>query len=460
MFAMKPRFFAIVLGLALPASAQDKAPVHAATDLPHFRAAFARLEATEPTVAIACVRGGEPVILVAGKDARGKEVDRRSLLPLFGLGKVLVADAIHCQLMGKIDQGSGEKLGGRELTFRELLDGTPLLPDCFVLDNSGSVDAAVLRECGRMAVAGGLRFQLGHVLAAAEFVLLEPSMLGQRHQDWPSMVRATLSPRVPGLNPVDAGALPEEVRARSVLPAEGLASLATARPAVLRLMLSVTDLATWWQWRLQQDAPVWASRRMARLLPPVARPMEQRWLTPGIVQGHAYPAQKASLLWFGPSSLSSLNNPVVRAFEEDLFTDVANEAAVAVPRVAAVDTEVAVSPNGEMLAGTRWRSAPGANGTSAFQLAFGKEAEDPLVLTLGSEVASLFPTRDGVEWWTDSDDERTHRGLWLWPQPDVTKPVKLGVMLMTKRTTGPIGERGAYMTASVPQYLELVPAPK
>src|SRR5262249_48591358 len=151
--------------------AQDK-PAATAGDLPALRGAFAAA-GSETAAVIAVVQGGQPVVLTSGSDAGGKELSPQTLVPLFALAQGPAADAVAGQLKDKVGQGSGEKLGDHELTVRELLDGTPLLPDYFVLDGGeGTADAALLRTCGAL-VAGSKLQPRATALGAAEFVLLE-----------------------------------------------------------------------------------------------------------------------------------------------------------------------------------------------------------------------------------------------------------------------------------------------
>jgi hypothetical protein len=476
---MKPSL-ALALAAALPAlPAQEKPAVVSVDDLPKLRAAFAGLPAADRTVVIALVQGGEPVILTSGSDAGGKDVTRESLLPLFAIAKVLAADAIHGQLKDKVDKGSGEKLGDRELTVRELLDGTALLPDYYVLDGGeGTADAALLRACGALAMGAKLQLRASS-LGAPEFVLLEPLAFAGRYKDWTSMLRSTLAPRVPGLDPLGADALSEDARSHVCLPADDLPKLAAARPALLRTLLSVKNVATWLQWRAQQEAPLWTSARMGRTANAVTQPKEQRWMVTATAMNTAlsltqYPSRKAALFCFSsitPGGRSSFSPLLLqRDFEKDLFaTDGAAAGAVAVagplpggavalggggafpPRPA----EASANP----LAGTRWSSAPPAGGAPTFSLVFGAGAKDPMMLTYGTESQSFGPgskTGDAIIGGGRGSDGAM-RTIWLWPQPDAEKPAKLSAVMVTIRMAGTTTAAGGSMGSSVPQYFELVP---
>jgi hypothetical protein len=472
---MKPSL-AVVLAFGLPLSAQEK-PSAKAEELPQLRAAFAALAAGGPALALACVGGGEPVILTTGTDAGGQELSPKSLMPLLGLAKVLAADAIATQHKDKVDKGSGEKLGGRELTVRELLDGTTLLPDYFVLDgNEGSASTSVLRACGDLAV--GAKMQLrATTLGAAEFVLLEPLAFGGRYKDWQSMLRSTFAPRVPGLDPLSADTLPDADRTRALLAAEDLGKLAAARPSLLRTLLSVKDVATWWQWRSQQEGLAWASARMGRPGTAVTKPGEQRWLFSCMamnmsLQAFHYPSRKAGLIWLGPSTPQGRmgNTRVVQAFEQDLFPPAEGEAGaearagalLAAGGFAAVPAPPRPGDAGGPLAGTRWRSAAAAGGSPDLQLAFGSGGKDPLVLTHGSDTSTLStPTKAGDGFTASGRTvDNGQRTLWLWPQPDADKPTRLSAVMVTTRMAGMATAAGASSGSSVPQFVELLPEPK
>lgn len=455
----------LALGLSLPAQEQ---PQVAPTDLPRLRAAFAALPAAIPTIAIAVTRVGEPVILTVGVDAGGLELSPKSLLPLQALAKLLAADAIHAACRGKIDRGSGEKLGGRELTLRELLAGTALLPDYFVLDGSDrAVDVAVLRACGDLAVTASLQLR-ATTCGAAEFVLLEPLAFAGHHRDWPSMVRSTLAPRVVGLDPTSADALNETQRARLVLGAADLPNLAAARPPLLRTVLSVKDLATWWQWRVQQNAPLWTSPRMGRLVPVLSRSEELRWvfITTGMnftmIACH-YPAQQAGLVWCraagDPRAWTNDDKPI-RAFEADMLAVNAapdgREQRVLPPTV---QNELATASPGsvtrvDLLAGSRWRSPPEADGTSLFQLAFGTEARDTGLLTAAGEVTPIRAVKRVGEGFTATGRSAggVERSLSFLPQRDAELETRLAVVIVTVRK----GAIAPSIGSSVPQFVELV----
>lgn len=263
----------LALGLVDLLSAQEPKP---GSDLPEFRAAFESGQG-EPAIAIAFVQDGEPLVLCAGNDASGERITPRTLVPLLGLAKLLAADALHVKHKGKLDLGSGVKFGGRELSVLELLKGTPLLPDYAVLDGSpGDVSAAVLQACGEFAASGKCALR-PTPLGAAEFVLLEPFVFGAQGRDWPSLLRATLAPHVPGLDPVRADQATAAQQPRLMLSAANLPVVAGAQPVLLRTLIAARDLASWWQWRVLSDLPPWTGPRMgsSRTAPAVAT--QQKW---------------------------------------------------------------------------------------------------------------------------------------------------------------------------------------
>lgn len=470
---MKASTRALALATVLPTlCAQDKPA--AGTDLPQLRAAFAAANLHDPAVVIAVVPGREPVILTVGSDAAGKDLTPQTLVPLSSLAKVLAADAIHVRLAGKTDTGSGQKLGDRELTVRELLDGVALLPDFYVLDGGDErVDAALLRNCGAMAVKAGMELQAGG-FGAAEFVLLEPLALGGREKDWPSMLRSTLAPHVPGLDPISADALDAKGRGKVMLADEELSKLATAQPVLLRTLLSLQNIGTWLQWRTQHG-PLWNSTRMGRMAPSLTRPEEQRWMKNAQAMGQSmalaqYPSRQAALLWIGPhGGTKPHTQPLQRAFEEDLRApgDEARESSPeerlrAAAAAAAAGRAAAAAPGKSepnTLEGTRWTSTA-TDGKAAVQLAFGATAKErlPLVLTIDGRELSLTMTRtkSGLTSIARSQDNVLWR-LWLLPEPDADRPTKLTGVLMATRTTGATAAGPGNAGAAVPHYFELVP---
>lgn len=462
---------AFALAAALPAlPAQDKT----GAGLPQVHSAFEATKECAWAALIAVVHGSEPLILTAGSDASGKELTPLTLVPLLVLAKVLAADAIHVQLEGKIDVGSGEKLGDRELTVRELLDGVTLLPDFHVLDGGAEVvDAALLRNCG--AVAAGANMQMfGTSLGAPEFVLLEPRAFSGRDKDWPTLLRSTLAPRVPGLDPTSADALGEPERGCTILAADDLTKLAAARPSLLRTLLSLKSIGSWLQWRAQQQVPLWASARMGRMSATLTQAKEQRWVTSAQALGVSltlaqYPSRQAALLYVQPpgttTSSRELSRVLQRAFEGDLFAsgdedaqDPAGEdrlrAALAAGRVAPASATMAASA----LDGTRWCTASG-DGKEAVRLAFGAKAGERLTLTVGGDTVtfSMAPMGDGLRATPTRPRPDVMFHFWLRPEPNADKPTRLTGVLISQRLSGAATAALAPALASVPRYLELVP---
>jgi hypothetical protein len=450
-------------GAALPA----QLPAAGDEGLARLRATFAALPAI-PMVVVAVTRDRAPVILMQGTDAGGEPISSRSLLPLQALAKVLAADAIHVQCKGKVDQGSGVVVGGREFAMRELLAGTVLLPDYYVLDGSDrSVDAAVLYRCGELAVAAGLQLHATPI-GAAEFVLLEPLVFGGHYRDWPSMLRGTLAPRAFGFDPTSADALDEKQRSRMAMGAEDLPNLAAARPALLRTVLSIEGLAAWWQWRLQQLAPLWSSARMGTNAASGASP-QPRWKfsTSGVnfmITALQYPDRQAGLLWLGDASnrRTAGNNEayLIRAFESDLCAEY-GAADQDEPGPPVIRSDVMTPINGiahiDLLGGTSWCSAPAQDDASRARIVFG--ARSSMLATLGADTATSVNVRRSREGFTtDGRDIRgVERWWWFLPAHDArTGATTLGVALVTVRT-GPMANPNAPSTGSaVPQYLELV----
>jgi hypothetical protein len=232
-------------------------------------------------------------------------------------------------------------------------------------------------------------------------------------------------------------------------------------------VLTVRELATWWDWHSHQEATQSASGRMGRLVKVPGHDEEQCWIfictaLNSRVQGIHYPSQKAGLLLLVSPSTNTAK--LRQAFEDALFATTAEEVARAAPQVAAVGAFL--RPAGQSgvqvagLAGTRWVRASPAAGSDALGFEFGKKSSDPLVLTIGGGTASLGVQRtsgDGLM--ATGPDANGLRQLWLWPQPNAEKPTTLGVIMVTQRTPG---RRTATASASgpsssIPQFVELVP---
>src|SRR5262249_45066907 len=269
------------------------------------------------------------------------------------------------------------------------------------------VEAALGRRGG--AFAGGAKMELSRG-GGSELVLLEPLALGGRDKDWPSMLRSTLAPRVPGLDPVSADALGERTRACTI-PGEALAKLATARPALLRTLLSLQNIGTWLQWRAQQEVPLWTRR--GRMGPSLTQSKEQRWATGtealGVSMSLAqYPSRKAALLCIHPppgqtTSSHLFTHSLQLAFEGELCGrgDAAAQGSSPEERMraraaaaAAARAAARVKPGPSALDGTRWCSAT-VDGKKAVRLAFGGSAGEPLALTLESDTVRLSMTPMG-----------------------------------------------------------------
>ena len=140
---MKPSLALALAAAVLPA--QDKNAAATPADLPRLRAAFATDAAGDRMAVLAVMPGTDPVILTAGSDAGGKELSPRSLLPLLSFAKLLAADAMYTQMKDRLDRGTGWKLGEHDLTLRELLEGTALLPDLFVAWHPDAAAPAISR---------------------------------------------------------------------------------------------------------------------------------------------------------------------------------------------------------------------------------------------------------------------------------------------------------------------------
>lgn len=286
------------------------------------------------------------------------------------------------------------------------------------------------------------------------------------------MLRLTLAPRVSGLDPVSADALGEQTRGCTLLAAEELSRLATARPALLRTMLSLQNIGTWLQWRAQEEAPLWTSDslRMGHMMPSLTQSKEKRWVRGCTALGQTvslsqYPSRKAALLLIGPQGSTSLLRAVNSAFEGDVYPT-GDDAAQGSSqeerlRAAAVAARAARAQRRELapsaLDGTRWCSTTG-DGKKTVRLAFGGSAKEPLALTLDGDPVplSMTPMGEGLRA-NPIGRAKVSFSLLLRPEPDADKPTKLTCVLITSRRSGADPATAWAGGASVPQYFELVP---
>lgn len=179
----------------------------------------------------------------------GQPVDGRTLLPVGPLALFLVADALA--VAKQLDTAVCE-LGGKPVAVREVLAGPSSLPGYVDwLGKSRAIDTAELLRCA------GVAARLGHVpirdpAALALTMLLQPALITPRAPDLASALRARLAPYVAGLDPLDAAALGAE----RVVFGTADADLRRARPDAARLLLTVDEVARWWNWRVSQP---WAT---------------------------------------------------------------------------------------------------------------------------------------------------------------------------------------------------------
>lgn len=273
---------------------------------------------------VMAIRDGQaPLILRVGSaDGNADPVDQ-SLLPLGSLVRLLVADALYAERRGDL---SAEvlRLGDTRLQVGDLLRGTTLVPDYYDLGGDSGGDAvgvAELQACAAMAAAAGLSFDVSGS-GLGELELLQATAFGDRYRDWPTFLRGALAVHVPGLDPVDCANLPESERAAIPFLRSDHHDLAKARPAPRRLLVSAKNLAAWWQWRAQQEAPLWEGPRAGSLGTVVGRKQHPCWRTssydPGChVEATQYPDRRAGMVVLMTRLQDT--DPLFRALEEDLY---------------------------------------------------------------------------------------------------------------------------------------------
>jgi len=316
------RFLVAVL-LPVVAAAQDLVPD--AAQLTHVRARLAALPEDHRAIVVAVVAGHEPVILCRGSCEDGSPVTDETLVPAGRLARLLIADALHVKHGGDLTASSGVKVGSLEPTLMQLVGGMQEVPDYWDWRaDSKALTAADILACSATVSRCGFEPECNRA-GMAELMLLEPACLDARVPTWPAFLRVTLSPRVGGLDPVDAGSLPE---AGTRSPAVLTEIARHAKPAPMRLLLRAQDLANWWSWRTREAIPVpdgarsGYSGKLDRRGGVARWTFEDFWNTPVKTLGTVYPDQRCALLCIlieserrGPN----LDDDLMEAFETDLW---------------------------------------------------------------------------------------------------------------------------------------------
>ena len=318
---------AAVLLLAAAAAAQEPPP--APVDLAHLRAVFERWPADSRALLIAAVDGGEPVILCRGDDTHGEPVRTNSYAPVGSLVRLLVADALHCKLGGKLDVPAGVVVAGTRPTILDLLQGsgpeTDRLPDYWDWrEDAEPVTAATLLACADVAADAGFVSGRGNS-SMADLVLLEHLALASAGDDWSSFLRVALAPRVSGLDPRAPGNSGDEAWAAASILSDVSAH---AEPAPLRLMVTGKDLANWWAWRLRTSMPLWQGSCMGSRGHAPRRDEVETWTfedfgnRPVRTLAVAWPQRRAGILCLSvgePKWIPGQDRSLTDAFEADLF---------------------------------------------------------------------------------------------------------------------------------------------
>jgi len=417
---------AAMLISASAATAQDLAL--GAKELTHLRATIDAWTPPAPTVVIAVVDGEEPVILCRGTDTGGKPVAPLTYTPIGSLARLLVADALHVKLEGKLDVAAGVTVGSMQPTVLELLQGSDALPDYWDWrSDSKTQSVAALLSCADVAADAGFKFDWGPA-GVAELMLLEKLFLGENADDWRPFLRVTLAPRVSGLDPRDAADDLAEGKGTSISLSSTIAQ--RARPAALRLMVTAKDLANWWQWRLRAPMPLWEGFRMGHRGEVPRRDGITVWrfedfgTTPVKSLAITYPQHRSGILCVSvgpPKWVPGRDSALAAGFEADLFGPLGDVAAPMFGGRAGRDAR----PPLAALKGKRWTSGAGAlqpckiwieNAThQGVRLEFdGKTATSGQVLPSGAFMR--------VNMHFDQD----HGGvLWLCPKPSMKDPKRL-----------------------------------
>ncbi len=322
------RFLVAVL-LPVVAAAQDQVPD--AARLTHVRDRLAAWPEDHRAIVVAVVAGHEPVIVCRGRCEDGSPVTDETLVPAGRLARLLIADALYVKHGGDLTANSGVKVGPVEPTLMQLVGGMQEVPDYWDWRaDSKALTAADILACCATATRCGFDPEWNRA-GMAELMLLEPACLDERMPTWPAFLRVTLSPGVGGLDPVDAGSLPE---AGNQAPTVLTEIARHAKPAPMRLLLRPQDFANWWGWRTREAIPPpdgWRSGysgKLDRRGGVVRWSFEDFWNTPVKTMGTVYPDQRCALLCIliepgrrGPS----LDDDLMEAFEADLWGELEPE---------------------------------------------------------------------------------------------------------------------------------------
>lgn len=311
---MHPLHLIVVVGVAsLCAPAQQRT-----VDLARLRPAFAAVEDGSVRATIAIVGDQEPMLLCAGKVGQD-DVTPVTLWPLGATARLLIADALAASSTAADLDALVCRLGDEAISRRMLLEGVRRLPDWFALGPvAHPPDRATLLACAEVATLADTEFR-SDCRGIAELVLLESALFADRPVGWSDFLRTHLSPRGAPVDPIDVQSLDaEQRRHRVALGADGISE--SPAPS-LRLLLSASDIATWWRWRLRETLAPWSGSRAGRDDSVPGLDEEPCWLwsaehgpfTWSIV---AYPRQRAALVELTTAATAS---SVRSTFEECLF---------------------------------------------------------------------------------------------------------------------------------------------
>lgn len=415
---------AVLLIATSSATSQDLAL--GAKELTHLRASFDAWTTTSPTVVIAVVDGEEPVILSRGTDTDGKPAAPLTYMPLGSLARLLVADAVHVKLAGKLEVAAGVTVSGRQPTVLELLQGSADLPDYWDWrTDSKPQSVAALLSCADVAAEAGFKFDWGPA-GVAELMLLGKLFLGENAEDWQPFLRVTLAPRVSGLDPRDAADLAEG-KGTNISLSSTIAQ--QARPTLLRLMVTAKDLANWWQWRLR-TMPLWEGVRMGHRDLVARRDNIAVWkfedfgTTPVKSLAITYPEHRSGIVCISvgpPNWVPDRDKDLAAAFEADLFGPLPD---VAVPMFGGRFAREGRPPLAA-LKDKRWTA--GADALQPCKIWIENTAHQGLRLEFDGKTASSSQVlRSGAFMRVVVHFDQAHGGvLWLFPKPSMKDPKRL-----------------------------------
>jgi hypothetical protein len=200
------------------------------------------LDAGEPAVMLLCQVRQRPRVWTNGS---------HGALPISAATRVALGQDAAVMLLdafAAIRAPGGEPVDER---VDALLQRPDLLPPWVDWSGSGPVlSVGDLLACAGIAERVGSAFDERE--AGAALAALSWWQLPRADEGVAVAVRAALGPAVSGIDPLDLAALPDRAFGSVWLGSDPPRDLRRARPAPLRLSLTVQAVAAWWQWRIEQ----------------------------------------------------------------------------------------------------------------------------------------------------------------------------------------------------------------